>query len=366
MTELIIERKRIQANAAIVKQIAGDAAIIGVVKGNGYGLGLVEFAQILRTSGIQRLAVSELAEAVCLREHGIGCEIMLLEPLHKRADLHLAIRHRLVLCLAAAADIQAAEAAALECHTPALAQLAVDTGFGRYSFRYDQAELVIASLQQLKWLHLCGVFSHLSDSSGRHRQHTERQYQRFMAFLQQLRQAGIDPGLCHLANSHGLLRFPETRLDAVRVGSALLGRLAVANTWQLQKVGWLRTEITAIYDKPAGSSIGYGNRAQTKRQSRIASLPVGYLHGLAMQRVSSSYSLRDVLLHCYRDGLGWLKKQHLNVQIHGQSCPLLGQPGSNSVLVDVTDVACEVGDMVRIEINPLFINALVPRLVVDE
>ena len=81
MCELRIVKHALHHNIRLVQRLAGDARVIGVVKGNGYGLGLGELASHLVEYGVRHLAVSELEEALTLRRLGISAEIMLLSPL---------------------------------------------------------------------------------------------------------------------------------------------------------------------------------------------------------------------------------------------------------------------------------------------
>ena len=98
MTTLNIRIRALEHNIEIIKSLAADAQIIAVLKGNAYGLGLCKFATFLQARGIRHFAVTELADAIELREKGIFGEILLLTPLYHPEDITRAIKH-VLLCL---------------------------------------------------------------------------------------------------------------------------------------------------------------------------------------------------------------------------------------------------------------------------
>lgn len=134
MCELRIVKHALHHNIRLVQRLAGDARVIGVVKGNGYGLGLGELASHLVEYGVRHLAVSELEEALTLRRLGISAEIMLLSPLCDGGELEEALRAGVILCVDSWEGAEAAERAARRLDCTGKAQLCVDTGFGRYGF----------------------------------------------------------------------------------------------------------------------------------------------------------------------------------------------------------------------------------------
>ena len=112
MCELRIVKHALHHNIRLVQRLAGDARVIGVVKGNGYGLGLGELASHLVEYGVRHLAVSELEEALTLRRLGISAEIMLLSPLCDGGELEEALRAGVILCVDSWEGAEAAERAA--------------------------------------------------------------------------------------------------------------------------------------------------------------------------------------------------------------------------------------------------------------
>lgn len=225
MCELKILKHELHHNIRLVRRLAGEARVIGVVKGNGYGLGLAELAGHLVDQGIQCLAVSQLEEALELRRCGLQGDIMLLSPLLEREGLEEALRQKLILCIASRQGALAAEEAARGLDCRGRAQLCVDTGFGRYGFPWQQTQQIWEGARLLDRLRIVGTYSHLSRSFDPEGRQTRQQSRRLTELCRALAQSGVEPGVRHLAESWALLQSPEARLDGVRVGSAFLGRL---------------------------------------------------------------------------------------------------------------------------------------------
>lgn len=362
MTELLIKTADIEHNAAVIKQEIGPAGLIGVVKANGYGMGTVTWARLLKACGVDTLAVAEFADALLLRENGYSGELLLLAPLLAADDVETAINERMILLLTSRESAELAERAADRLGEDATAHLALNSGFGRYGFE-DAAEMV-AVAQSLRRVRVSGVCSHLSDAAGKKETHTLKQYRKFSAACEALSAAGFSGLTRHLANSTAALRFAYTRLDAVRIGSAFLGRVIGGERLGLRRVGVLRSAISEIYDRPAGTNIGYGNNFRTTRPTRTAVIPAGYFHGFALERGHNSYRTIDTLGYVYHSLRCWLRHSRHQVEIAGENCPVLGAIGLCSLVVDVSSVNCAVGDTVLLAVNPLFVDATVPRLLI--
>lgn len=363
MAELIISRAAVEHNAAVIRQQIGAVPIIGMVKANGYGVGTVDFARLLISCGVQMLAVSDLEDALTLRRAGVDQQLLLLTPLYDDQQVAQAIEHDITITIASRSGVEVAERAAAMLDRSVDAHLAIETGFGRYGFRSSEPEALVSAASACDRVRLRGVFSHLADAAGRKIIHTQEQYQRFLMATEALEAAGFHGLMRHLANSTAALRFAETRLDAVRIGSAWLGRLPFPDQWGLQRVGWLRAPISDIYDQPAGVNIGYGHIYRTKRPTRTAVIQAGYFQGFGLERAHGSYRLIDLLHYVYRDLRAWLKNFRHYVDVNGTACRVLGPVGLCSLIADISGVECQIGDYARLAVNPVFTDSSVPRII---
>ncbi len=109
---------------------------------------------------------------------------------------------------------------------------------------------------------------------------------RFNCVLGQLRRAGIEPPLVHMANSNGVMRLPEAYFSGVRPGLMLYGMLSrpeLRSHVDLRPALSMRTRIAHIKAVPTGEKIGYGHTFATWRPSVVATLPIGYHDGFIRQ-----------------------------------------------------------------------------------
>ena len=174
---ILVDAQAIRQNLEILKKQI-HAPMMAVVKNNGYGLGLREYAALLQRLGITRFGVKDGEEALQLRAAGIQGEIFLLAPVLDIPQLVRLIRADAVLCVDSTVAAQCAKRAGyLAAQTPCV-QLKVDTGLGRYGFLPDEAE---QAADAAKLFRLKGVYTHFAEPYSDPR-FTRKQYQRFLAF----------------------------------------------------------------------------------------------------------------------------------------------------------------------------------------
>ena len=167
--------------------------------------------------------------------------------------------------------------------------------------------------------------------------------------------------MLHICNSSAVLRFPDMHLNAVRVGSVLLGRLSIPNEWGFKKIGHLISNVAEIKTIPAGYNIGYSNSYKTKKETKIAIVPCGYADGFNIKVDKDMFRIIDKLRYVVRDIKDAFKKQQINVKINDENCKVLGRLGMFHVSVDVTGKNVEINDEVRFEVSPMFVDYNVPR-----
>lgn len=183
MTTLNIRIRALEHNIEIIKSLAADAQIIAVLKGNAYGLGLCKFATFLQARGIRHFAVTELADAIELREKGIFGEILLLTPLYRPEDITRAIKHDITLSITSVACGQVLEdTAAYLNHFCAHAHLCIDTGFGRYGFlcsKTSQIGDIINTVHAMTHVQVTGIYSHFYAACCKNERFVKKQFKDF-------------------------------------------------------------------------------------------------------------------------------------------------------------------------------------------
>ena len=365
MKALVVERKNLKHNLKIIKEIINKdekkTRIIAVIKGNGYGLGLVEYAQFLIDNGIDFLAVATTEEAIILRENGITKDILMMSSTTVERDIELLIQNKIILTVGSKEAGDVIEKIAKKLDKKIKVHLKIDTGFGRYGFIYNKKEEMVDIIKSWKNIQIDGVFSHFSIAFYGNGKESKEQFNRYMQCVDTLKNNNINTGMLHICNSSAFLRFNDMHLDAVRIGSALLGRLSIPNTWGFKKVGYLKSNVTEIKVLPAGYNIGYSNSYTTTKETKIAIIPCGYADGINVKVDRDMFRTVDKLRYIVRDIKDALKSKKLNVNINGEQCEILGRIGMFHVCANITGKVIKINDEAKFEINPMFVDSNITR-----
>jgi len=312
-------------NFSLIQKNAG-APVCAVVKADAYGHGDVAVARTLQAAGAAAFAVSSLPEGRHLRRHGVTRPILVLGYTAPEQAAALA-GHDIATAVFSAEYAQALSAAATAAGVTVKVHLKVDTGMGRIGFgvRAD-FEAALAQLKAcfaLPGLRVCGIFQHfavadsLSETNDRY---TEKQYRLFQRMVQRLRDAGLDPGTVHCANSAAQMRHPEWSCDMVRAGIILYGLDPSEELHfpALRQVMTLKARVTQVKDLQPGQCVSYGRTFTTNRPRRAATVCVGYADGYP--RALSGGQGNGVM------------------RLHGKAAPVLGRVCMDQTVVDVTDI----------------------------
>lgn len=369
MNKLIIEKENLRHNIEQIKKHAIKSGqddkgqtvkIIAVVKANGYGLGIVEYTKFLIDNGIDFFAVSTLEEALLLRENGIKEEILMLSSTAIKEEVEKLVDNNIIITIGSQNDVKIAEEVANEKNIKIKAHLKIDTGFGRYGFVYSNREEMIQVLKEMKNIEIQGTFSHFSISFFDDK-YTKLQFERFLNVIEVLKMNEIETGMLHICNSSAFVKFPIMHLNAVRVGSAFLGRLSIQNNLGLKKVGYMESKVTEIKILPKGFNIGYSNIYKTKKETKVAIIPCGYMNGINITNDRDMFRMVDKFRYTIRDIKDLFKKQEKYVKINNQNCKVLGRIGTYHVVCDITNKNIEIGDKATFNINPKFVDSSIIR-----
>ena len=369
MNSLVINKNNLIENIKKIKELSKKSGqddngnylkIIAVVKANGYGLGLVQFTKTLIEQGIKSFAVATKEEAMTLRKEGIEEEILMLSPCSKKQELKELIENDIILTLSSKEDVRIIEEIGEEIGKNIKVHLKIDTGFGRYGFLYSKRDELIEIIKGLKNIKIEGTYTHFSVSFFDEK-YTKLQFERFINVIEVLKMNEIEPGILHVCNSSAFLKYPYMHLNAVRIGSAFLGRLSFKDYLGLNKIGYLESEVIEIKELPKGFNIGYSNSYKTKNETKIAIVDCGYMHGFNVKAEDDLFRIRDKLRFIKRDIKSLLKKQALFVNINNEKYKILGRVGAYHIVLDITNKDVKIGDKVELKVNPKFVDTSVRR-----
>lgn len=364
MKALVINKADLKHNIRVIRKIAKNDGkddkgnklkIIAVVKGNGYGLGLVEYTKFLIDCGFDFFAVSTVEEAVALRDAGIKEDILMMSSTAIQNDVRLLLEKNIIISIGSKKTAEIAEKICEELNKTARVHIKVDTGFGRYGF-VSLTDL-IETVSNFKNLKIEGTFSHFSIAFGDKPKYTKLQFNKFIETIECLRTNGINPGMLHICNSSAFLKYPSMHLNAVRIGSAFLGRIIVENIYGLKKIGVLKSKVADIKEIPKNSYIGYSNGYKTRRNSKIATIHIGYADGYNVKPKPDLFRPIDILRYMYNN----LKLERLYVTINNKEHRVLGKVGMYHIVLDITGSDVKLEDDVSINVNPIFISCRIKR-----
>lgn len=304
--------------------------MIAVIKTNGYGHGAVEIAHL--TEGYDYLwgfAVATVEEAMELRASGIRKPILILGFVFPE-DYDTIVRNDIRPAVFKVSMAKEIDEAAHRAGVKAKIHLAVDTGMSRIGFAVSEEGVrQAAAAAAMENLEIEGTFTHFARADEVDKTHAVLQFERYMKFVDMLTEAGVHPGMRHVCNSAGIMELPEFQLDAVRAGITIYGiypsEEVDRSRLPLESVMSLISHIAYIKELPPGCPISYGGTFVTKRESRIATIPVGY-----------------------GDGYPRLLSSKGSVLIRGKRAPIVGRVCMDQFMVDVTDIEAEEFDTVTL------------------
>jgi alanine racemase len=317
-TFCLIDHDALRWNLRRIRETVGaKIKILSMVKANAYGHGAAAVSQTLAISGSDAFGVATLEEGIELRQAGIRTPILVVAGAYDdQVDQFLA--HSLTPVVHDLTRLNHLEKAIKRRGATLGVQLKIDTGMGRLGLVAAEYETWIGELKKLSALKIEGVFSHFSHAESVDGDYTREQLRIFNHVIERLRAENIRPVLVHFANSAATITSPSSYFDMVRPGIMLYGVYpspAMASQVMLKPVLAWKTKILQLKKVPAGASISYGQTFVTKRESLIATLPIGYA-----------------------DGYPRLLSNRGEVLVGGQRAAVAGRVCMDLTMIDVTDI----------------------------
>ena len=302
------------------KNISKDTKIIAVLKADAYGHGAVPIAQHIESlSYIWGIAVACVEEGMELREAGIKKPILILGYTFAE-DYPTIIEHDMRPAVFTFEMAQHLSDAAVKMNQTAKIHIKVDTGMGRIGYRdINEAVPEILKISKLPHIEIEGIFTHFARADEAETTPAYVQLEKFQQFISRLEEEGLSIPMKHCSNSAGIIRMKEANMDAVRAGIILYGLYPSDEVEKepvaLRPVMELKTHISYVKTVEKGTAISYGGTFITEKETKVATIPVGYADGYCRGLSNKGYVL-----------------------IHGKRAPILGRVCMDQFMVDVTEI----------------------------
>ena len=305
------------------RHIQPTAKFCAVVKANAYGHGAIEISKIAVKCGADFLAVATVDEALELRKNNFTLPILILGLIPKNS-IEIALENNITLTVCDFDFAEKISEIAADKNILAKVHLKIETGMGRIGIFPEYAIDCAEKISKLKNIELEGIFSHFADADSLDKTFTYNQLKIFLDTCDKISSRGIKIKIRHIAESAAILEIPDAHLDMVRAGIISYGLYPsadVQHTIELQPAMKLIARAVLVKNISAGTSIGYGRDFIAKKNSVIATLPLGYADGY---------------IRAYKN---------FHVEVHGKLAPIVGRICMDQFMVDVTDIPdVKVGD----------------------
>ncbi len=283
LTHAEIDLNKLRNNLNEVKRaITPDVKIMGIVKANAYGHGLVEISKALVGCGIDYLGVGFLEEGIILRQEGITVPILVLGGV-LGSQVREFLENKLEITVS---SIEIAERIEQEVQREnrkkARVHLKIDTGMERIGVHAETALPFVERVSRMPHIDVVGIYSHFATSDENDKSFVKYQLNRFTELLQKVQSAGIHIPEIHFASSGAILDSPDTYFTMVRPGIILYGVYPSQETserFPVEPILTLKSNIVFLKELAPGTSISYGRKYYTKDRIRVATIPIGYGDG---------------------------------------------------------------------------------------
>ncbi|WP_431964213.1 alanine racemase [Nocardia sp. bgisy134] len=282
--ETVVDLDAIAHNVRVLREYAGDAAVMVVVKADGYNHGAAEVARTALAAGARELGTTTIPEALQLRAAGIDAPILCWLN-NSGSDYAAAIADDIEIGISSLAHLRSVEAAARRVGRTATVTLKVDTGLNRNGIAPDEYPRVLAALRDLVAegvVRFRAIFSHLAHADEPDHPFLDVQRDRFVEAIAEAERHGLPPEVAHLANSAAAVTRPDLAFDMVRPGIAVYGLSPVPEMgdFGLRPAMTFQAKVALVKRVAAGEGVSYGHQWIAPHDTTVALVPAGYADGV--------------------------------------------------------------------------------------
>lgn len=326
-TILEVSEEAIQKNIRAIRTLLDGTELTIMVKANAYGAGLVEVSKICIAEGVQGLGVAYLDEALELKQSGIHCPIMVIQPTPQELEEcctlgfepEISSFQHLIQLIALANNSPNQE---FNIH------IKFDTGMNRLGFRLEDCKDVFSRILTCQNIQPISIVSHLSKADEPKSDAYSFQQISIFQKIQEISKLYFPKLKAQILNTSGILRFPEHQFDRVRTGIGILGLKPSNSRIKFECAIHLKAQIAQIRSIEQGEEVSYGGTFVAERTTTIAVLRIGYADGLPRQLSNSEY----------------------RVTFQNYQLPIIGNICMDMCMIDISTIQSEVteGDYISI------------------
>ncbi len=272
----------------IKKHLNPGVKLLGIVKADAYGHGVGEVARTILDNGVTNLAVAFCDEAVELRQMGFDAPILILGNSFEE-NIEKIVEYDIASAVSSVDFARKVSSEAARQNKIAKLHIKIDTGMSRAGFVSNSEDTMrdavqkIIEISRLQNVEIEGMFTHFASSDEEDESYTVMQYERFMTLDERLKERGINIPIKHACNSAALVKFPHMQLDMVRAGIIIYGLYPSRNfdksLIDLVPAMSFKARVAQVKNVEKGSCVSYGRTYQCEKDSKIATISVGYADG---------------------------------------------------------------------------------------
>ncbi len=323
--EAVVDLAAIAHNVRVLREHAGSAQVMAVVKADGYGHGATQVARAALAEGAAELGVATIDEALALRHDGITAPVLAwLHP--PGTDFAPALQSDVQLALSSPRQLRELLAAVKLTGRPANITVKVDTGLNRNGVGAAEYPSMLTALRRAaadEAVRLRGIMSHLVYGDDPDNPVNDLQARRLSDMRTQARNQGVHFEVAHLSNSPSAMTRPDLAYDMIRPGIAVYGLSPIPERGDmgLRPAMTLKCPVALVRSVHAGDGVSYGHTWIADRDTTLALLPIGYADGV------------------FRTLSG-----RMNVLINGRLRPNVGRICMDQFVVDLGPDATDVSE----------------------
>lgn len=327
LTRTEIKTSNLKFNYLNIRKRVDNRSVMAVVKADAYGHGMIQTVSALEKLNNKKpsyYGVALLEEGIELRKSKVTkSPIVLFSPFNKE-EVNDSLKFKLIPTITSEHEIK--DLSKLGLTKKIKIQVNIDTGMGRVGLPFERAFDLIEGLSNNKNIIIDGVYTHFATSDAKDKSFAELQLKRFNNVIDRLKEANINTGIVHAANSGAILDMPNAYFDMVRVGISLYGFYPSTETSEsvkLKPVMSLLSEVASVGVVKKGTSISYGRKYKTKKNTKIISVSIGYADGINRGLTNKMFCI-----------------------IKNKKYPQVGTVTMDRIMFDIGDEKIKVGDKV--------------------